>query len=796
MSGFYAQSGPAGKRFFGVFLRFIPFFFIADALPQEALYAIAGGEGPIGTSYISLVSSLGVASPVSGALPTGTGNIESVAINASGSAIVGGRENGPMYTPYIGLISPSGIVTGVAGPAVPIGNGFVRSVAINNTGNGLLGGEHSGSSPYAALVTPSGFTTALSGPALFSGSGSIQSVAINNSGYGVIAGRDQGGSVLYAALVSPSGATTALSGSPPPTNNGIFYTAAINGSGSGVVGGENDNGGSQPYAVLFNSNGVRTNLSGPAAPSGFGSVYSVAINDSGNGIVGGQDNGSTTPYAALFNAGGVRTPLSGPALPVGDGLILSVAINNSGTCVIGGQHNNNTDAYLALISPTGLTSALTGDLPQNPAFIGSVAIAESGVSIIGGPQDFGGGNDPYLALVSPLGVATSITGFLPSSPTYTLKVAIVNALAAATPPTIGPAFDAPPISSLLLASQAAANHAAVFQNWHSAKRKHFGRKRRRIEETALLSAADDVAMSRILEMRSKEPPSLQEETEPLQAATSSFSIWAIPFYAHIDQKKDDSIPSSTSQIPGAVAGFDYWATGSVAIGGALAYAFDSIQASSQGRAKINQGMAALYASYCGDSFFINAALWGGYYHLDSTRRTLGFISSTADTNGWLLSPHIEVCVSDYDKSTWFVVEPYLMLDWVNNWQKGYTEKGASGLNLVVGDLYNSLLRSEIGFGFYQILSYNWGRLMFEERISYINKAPFHFNPTSVSFLGSPSTFSIATGTNQVQSQGGARFNIAFHPANPKYPYGLIGFVGEYSPTYQSNLANFELGKDF
>jgi len=781
--------------------------FNGEAATTTEAYGIAGGQGPLapGTPYAALISPSGVATALSGpALPVGNGIIVTVAMNDTRYGIIGGRDNGDA-TPYAALVSPTGVTTALTGPGAPVGNGIINSVAINRLGQAIIGGVDNGSTTlYGVLVSPAGVRTAFSGPAAPVGNGFLNSVAINDSGNAIVGGIQNGNTAPYIVLVSPTGVRTALSGGAIPVGNGEIFAVDINNSGNGIAGGT-DNGSTTLYAALVSSSGATTALSGPAAPVGNGRIVSAAINESGNGIIGGRDNGNTIPYAALFSSSGVRTALSGPAAPTGTGEITDVAINSSGNAIIGGRDNATTLAYMALVSPTGVRSAITGDLPTGTVSeIKAVAIADSGIALVGGAhnQFMMGTIFHYLALVSPSGVATNITGFLPSPASQITSVRIADVtstspiLAAATPSLIGPGYGSPAINAMLFASQALSNHADGFNHWRRDPNPQPAQPETEPQETALLAESDDVALNRLMMLKKTAKPAPSAEIACVPPR-KRFSIWIAPFYANAYQKDSHGIPSSRNQIPGAVAGFEYWTKNErAAIGAGLGYAYDDIDMPSQGTAKVNEGMATLYASYAGDYIFANAALWGGYYWLDTDRRTLGIISSKGDTHGWLASPHLELCFSDYRRSSWAIIEPFLMGDWVNNWQKGYTEKGASGLNLVVPDLYNSLLRAEGGLGFYQILRFRWGRFIMRERASFINKTPFHFNPASVAFVGSASSFSVTTGTNRMQNLAGARVNLSFLPWNEKYPYGQLSFLGEFNRSYQSYFGSFEIGKYF
>ncbi|CUI16105.1 hypothetical protein PNK_0477 [Candidatus Protochlamydia naegleriophila] len=138
----------------------------------------------------------------------------SVAINASGAAIMGGASHS---LPYAALVSRRGCVTTLKN--LPSTEGVIYNVAINESGTGLIVG-FSASGPYGTLVSPDGTLTPLKG--LPSGEGFLDGAALHSSGFGLVGGESYG--VPFAALVAPNGSLTYLSGLP---ENGAINSIAI-----------------------------------------------------------------------------------------------------------------------------------------------------------------------------------------------------------------------------------------------------------------------------------------------------------------------------------------------------------------------------------------------------------------------------------------------------------------------------------------------------------------------------------------------------------------------------------------
>ncbi len=80
--------------------------------------------------------------------------VNSIAINNVGQGIVGGAIYG--NTPYIVLVSPAqGTHTIHVTGDIPVGVGNIQSVAINNEGISLVGGtDHLSATPYVAIISP------------------------------------------------------------------------------------------------------------------------------------------------------------------------------------------------------------------------------------------------------------------------------------------------------------------------------------------------------------------------------------------------------------------------------------------------------------------------------------------------------------------------------------------------------------------------------------------------------------------------------------------------------------------
>ncbi len=718
------------------------------ALTLASPLAAAESVGLLGGQVEEYIGQVAPDSSVTTLHSSAGGSIYSVAINTSSLGLAGGQHDG---VPIAFRLSANGNVSPLSG-TLPL-TGSIESVAINTSGVGLIGGyDTTANRAYAARVSPEGALSLLSGATLPIDV-NLYSVAINHGGLGLIGGHSAGGNG-YAAQVSAEGVVTPLTGD---IETGAIITVAINNVGYGLIGGLRFDGLSPTYAAQVTPAGEVIQLTGGNLPIS-GDILSVAINGSGRGLIGGYNANTSTAYLARVDLDRTVTEITGI---LGNRQIRTVAINNSGMGLIGGRGNEGIDnlLYVAQVSPDGVLTELTGGGLVVNGEILSVAINEAGIGLIGGAIN----GNPYAAIVSPNGTVTQLTVLEEAQRIWSVALrSDAEAADSLTPASIGP-YGAP------VTAQLAAGYALYG---------HMGNHRPSLKETGALTAYS----SRRIVLK----PTCEKKP---------YAVWLEPFGNFVYQSKNKDLPDTSNQIGGVLAAFEALYN-SWLVGGGLGYAHDSIHYGNHlGHATLQEETVFLYASYVKEHLYVNGALWGGLYQCNNTRRTLNFISSKGNFHGWLFDPHVEVA-TPFRFAGWFTLEPFLMVDWVNNWQGGYKEKGSSGLNLVVPSDYSSLLRTEVGLRFFETCKLSWGRFVLEEKLSYVNQAPFHVDRSEVFFVASPSTFSVAVGNSQTENLAGVSLKGSFLPCNPKYPYGRIEFQGEFSSTYQSYFVGLEIGKAF
>ncbi len=726
---------------------------------------------------------------------------------AAGDGILAGSVS--TTSSYAALITPEGQLVPLDLGTTPQLQLYVA--AINQNGVGLLGGQQQTNSDYVAVVHADGSVTLVSGLPVATND-MISSVAINNSGVGLV-GSAGGGSTSgtsYVALIE-NGSAVAVTGDVVPNTANSLYVA-INSASTGLIGGTL--GATTPYLYAGTiQNGVLTNFSSLSSIEG--QIQSVAINDQGLGLLGGFLLPSGAPYVATV----LGTTVSSVTLPFSAGAIYAVAINANGVGLIGGESiASSFQAYAALIKD-GVVQALTGDaLPTNNYSINYVAINSYNNGILGGANT--ATNAPYVALVkngvvqtvsiptaagvesvsisdadvslvfcgnyaaliapngglTSLAVPSTLSAYSQGYGMYSIA-AVAPYVASAVPQSVGPYMGA--INAQLNASFALTSHTASKRRvWHAIQRS---------DEMAFMADADDVVWGLQKNVHAAAP-----EQQP------KYSLWAAPFGAYIHQSNHGEIPKIDNDIGGALAGFDCRGENFL-MGGGLGYAYNYMHyGASIGHGHAQEEMAYLYGVYQKGRWWFDCALWGGVYQAYNERHSVGGLAtSKASLHGWLLDPHIEAAYAYiWQNRPWFSLEPFVMFDWINNWQGHFTEHGVSGFNVVMHSQYNSLLRSEAGLRFYEQLHYGWGEVVLEQKASYANQAPFHFNRKNVAFVSAVSTFPVAIGSSKTENLLGIELRSAFLPNGHKLPYAIFDFQGQFGSSYQSYFGSIELGRDF
>lgn len=719
---------------------------------------IAGGQ-EAGAAYAAFVSSDGTVTPIS-PLPN-PGEINAVDINASGIAIIGGRDN-TSTDAYAAFVSTDGIIQDFSiGSST---NCNFTSAHISASGLGLVGGYVSANTPYVAFLSQDGTITPfdVSSAPFNMGFNSLTQTDLNDSGIGLIGGEGgDGGTHAFAAYIYPNGDSVPFSNQFPDV--GSIACVSISNNGSGLVAGRGN--GSDPYAALINLDQNVIPLSGLNS----GSYQAVAINATGSGIMGGSD-GSGNAYASLVAPNGTLTELFDPAP---SGSISSVDLNNEGVGIIAGTNGGST--YAAIVESNGALAPIFDSPPAGS--INAVAINDQKIGLLGGSDDL-------LFLIAPNGTVTQLDALIGGSISSTsLKSVANNAV---------PKEEIAPSSSIYSQlTMASAQGTRLIQKNHVWR--HGKGENPNFRESV---ASNQLAFNE--ELNSKSIAALSPQTRFAPKTDSQFknSFWMEPFGTYVHLKGSQNLPNISNQVGGFLIGYDREGEDYL-VGASFGYAFNYISYSQRvGHGKLQEELGSLYGAYYANHFWTALSIWGGGFQLDTTRHTLGQVTSYGKTNGWILTPQLEMASPwEIDNGKRYYVEPFVSLEYINSWQAAYTETGAAGFNLQMPSVYNSLLQSEVGLRFYQRFLYNWGDFCLEEKASYVNQKPFGDRSATTSFVGGGASFPVAVGNSETQNLGSFQILGAFVPKSNKY-YGGLSFETMAGSSFQYYFGSAFWGVNF
>lgn len=349
-------------------------------------------------------------------------------------------------------------------------------------------------------------------------------------------------------------------------------------------------------------------------------------------------------------------------------------------------------------------------------------------------------------------------------------------------------------NAYLASSQALSDHL---------RQKHFHPQKPFEEPIALADISPDQLLTDASETRfNMQPASCREESECKPACERDpFTIWITPFGQYAAEKAQSKTPAFNLGVGGAVGGLEFTTEKSDVIGFGLSYIYTHVHAHSHS-GKVNQGFLTLYGTLNASKWYFDLGAWGGYYDTFNQRKiSFSGVKETAksNTHGWQLAPHFEVGYDGYwwceDELNWFGIEPFLSGDWVANWEHSLRERGAGSFNMGQKARFCSQVRSETGIRFHEIVTLDWGRIVFREKASYAYQKTFHTGSLNTFLIGSPGSFTVDTLTG-AQNLGVVEISMLFIHDNPEKPYVDLRYQGEFGSKYQSHQVMLELGTNF
>ncbi len=558
----------------------------------------------------------------------------------------------------------------------------------------------------------------------------------------------------------------------------------------------------------YNSNGVYT-ISLPA-----GTIQQVAIVPGDPGLIGVAIASDSLIYTVGYNDNNVYsvnlhtgetalitpTPLSGGPEPWG------IALQNATTAYVAGDVVPNifkvdlSNGSATLVSPTDIgTNDLLGiALSGNVAYATNTSGKVFAVNLL---------NGSYFTLADITGSSLYGIGLLLQIPTTGLSgnnlilanylnangsFDVINSLAflgagleaglAAVSPLRNSISTFAAQNSFMASSQVLIDH--MYQ-------KRLERRGRKVVKLASAQFDVDECIA---------GPIQPKKVEQKQG---SFTVWGTPFGEYAKVKGKGQLPTFEAGLGGIVAGFDCNMEGRNSVGVAGAYIYTHVHENDRaGKANINQGYLSVYGEVIASQWYFDWGLWGGYY-ASRNERNIHYPgvneAAHATIRGWQLAPHFEAgydgFLSEPDRSKWLGIEPFLLADWVADWEKGFNEKGAGSYNMGQKGRFCSLFRGESGIRFNQVAQMNWGQMFFTEKGSYAYQKAFNTGKITAFLVGSPGNFTVEA-LQQAQNLGVIEVSLFFSPKGPKTPYFDLRYQGEFGSKYQSHQGMLEIGKSF
>lgn len=800
---------------FGKKLRAMAFILLSSLLAAVELpVAIIGGQDASGNAYAAFVNPFTkAAGPSFTGLPLNAA--VGGAINTPRQAAVGGADFSSLLA-YGAFVNQN---TNAVKP--PISNialaaqGSLASRWINDFNRVIIGGQQGSQDFYVAFVDMQTNTAgpAVTGVPMPDSNSFCNGSVINNAGQALIAGGNM--NTPYAARVdAAANAISAVIANTPATSGDILYSCALNESGLGLIGGR-DTDSNTAYAAFIapNTNTALPNIFNPGM--GIRTIYGVALNDFGQALIGGWTDTSTVYAAFIDPVTHVVSPISG--LPSNPGSFINiggVAINNFGQGLIGGF--DGMQAYAAFIDPITKSAVTISNLPMGGQIL-AVGLVKT----------------PYLPTQNLSGNNLIFTNYInnnaPQLAFYFVPAWVsgnlVDALEQAAPTRNAISlFTAD--NNLLYLSHGLSVHLRNHRHFREHRKQELEMiATRYLEKDSLIASANkDVSLLQNLpryvqqsptkQVVQKSPTSSCVSEEPSSDASicpktpildrASYCLWFEALGVLASQKKQEQTTGFDPSVAGAILAFDAKTKANSLVGGGIAYTYTHIsEKEDTGYSRINQEYLFAYATWMHRHFYFDGALWGGLFQIHQVREIdlNGFqFRSVSGPDGWQISPHVEFGYDHTwtfyeDRSLDLVLDPFLMLDWVNAWQEAYQERGAGPFNVGQKAHYSSLLRTEIGLRLYQTLFFKKWLCTFEEKGSYVNKAPFGVGTMNAFLVGSPGTFTVET-LSQIQNLGVAEVALILEPVDHSDPYGSLSYQGEFSPSFQSHQISAEVSWDF
>lgn len=281
------------------------------------------------------------------------------------------------------------------------------------------------------------------------------------------------------------------------------------------------------------------------------------------------------------------------------------------------------------------------------------------------------------------------------------------------------------------------------------------------------------------------------------------TVWMAPFGGYTQIQAQQQTPAFNMKSGGVLVAWDRNGAHQNLLGMGGVYLYTKLDENDQaGYGHIDQGFLTFYGTLNSGHLYLDMGFSGGVYRGESVRRISfpGVLEmAKSHPQGWQLAPSFEIGYNkiklDRSSSSWFNIAPFFLVDWVANWEKKNLEGGAGELNMGQKPRFCSLIHGEAGLRFHEISHWNWGQIVFREKLGYSYQKAFGTGSLEAFLISSPSTFTVST-LSKAQNLIVAELSLLIASDLPSAPYVDFWYEGEYGSGFQLHQVAMEIGKNF
>ncbi len=273
-------------------------------------------------------------------------------------------------------------------------------------------------------------------------------------------------------------------------------------------------------------------------------------------------------------------------------------------------------------------------------------------------------------------------------------------------------------------------------------------------------------------------------------------LWARGNYSFGDKDTESRSPGFDAEQWTLVGGADYRITDRAVIGAALAYGVADVAFNNNdGGLRTTSWAVSLYGSmYAGKNFFIDAIINAADAGYEANRNITyvdgaGLVDEQArgDTSGMTLSAGLS---GGYDFLVGgLTVSPSLGVFYIDAALDNFTEKGASGLNLLYDKQNFTSLTGNLGLRLTYSLNLSWAVLLPQVRIDYVREFNEDVDVFSVRFAADPDGTNAAPILVQTDNPDHSYWRLSAG-VSAQLRFGLSGYV-EYQRLQSFEFISFQ-----